>query len=235
MEIIAGLIFGLTGSLHCAGMCGPIVISLPAVVNNKWKFLISRLLYNSGRIITYSLLGLIFGFAGSRIKLSGLQQMLSITTGIIILTGVIFSSGRFLYKIKTPWISQIFLKLKIKFGEFYRNKSTAAFLMTGILNGLLPCGFVYLALSGAVLTGDTYGGMLFMMMFGIGTVPVMMLLSLFGRRLNLNFGLIRKRILPAFTIALAVLFILRGMNLGIPYISPKLDNGKTSGEQIKCN
>lgn len=235
MEIIAGLIFGLTGSLHCAGMCGPIVISLPAAVNNKWKFVISRLLYNSGRIITYSLLGLIFGFAGSRIKLSGLQQMLSIITGIVILTGVIFSSGKFLYKIKISWLTELFIKFKYKFGEFYRNKSAASFLMTGILNGLLPCGFVYLALSGAMMTGDTFGGMLFMMMFGIGTVPVMMIISLLGRRLNLNLGIIRKRIIPAFTIALAVLFILRGMNLGIPYISPKLDSNKTSGEQIKCN
>lgn len=235
MELLSGLLLGLAGSFHCVGMCGPIVLSLPAGKPRSISFVTSRLFYNSGRIITYSLLGALFGLLGNRIFLFGFQQGLSVMTGIVILVMVIFAiNGRDIFS-KIPWLNVLFVKFKIAFSKIYKVKSRSAMLMTGILNGFLPCGFVYIGLSGAMLTGAVIDGALYMFLFGLGTVPLMLGLSFFGNFINIK---VRKRItklIPAFTVILALLFIARGLNLGIPYISPKFENTKAVQEELLCH
>ncbi|MFZ1322433.1 MAG: sulfite exporter TauE/SafE family protein [Ignavibacteria bacterium] len=236
MELFSGFIIGLLGSFHCIGMCGPIVLSLPGGLFSKWSFIINRLLYNSGRIITYMLLGAVFGLLGNRLNLFGLQQMISIIIGILILTGVL--AGLYMKKFNSLSILQIKivtgLKKVLKINFDRRSKST--FLFTGIINGILPCGFVYIGLSGALVTGELTSGGIYMMMFGLGTIPLMLGLSLFGNFISLKFRNRLKKLIPVFAVILAVLFILRGLDLGIPFVSPtQIKDSEINNSQLQCN
>ena len=235
MELLSGFILGIAGSFHCVGMCGPIVLSLPSGNPRSTSFVIGRVLYNSGRIITYTFLGTLFGLLGNRIFLFGFQQGLSVFTGIVILVTVFFTiKGKNIFT-GIPFINSAFVKFKIAFSKIYKVKSKSAMLMTGILNGFLPCGFVYIGLSGAMLTGVAFDGALYMLLFGLGTVPLMLGLSFFSNFINIK---LRKRItklIPAFTVILALLFIARGLNLGIPYISPKYENTKADQGDLQCH
>ena len=235
MELLSGFILGIAGSFHCVGMCGPIVLSLPSGNPRSTSFVIGRVLYNSGRILTYTFLGTLFGLLGNRIFLFGFQQGLSVFTGIVILVTVFFTmKGKNIFT-GIPFINSAFVKFKIAFSKIYKVKCKSAMLMTGILNGFLPCGFVYIGLSGAMLTGAAFDGALYMLLFGLGTVPLMLGLSFFSNFINIK---LRKRItklIPAFTVILALLFIARGLNLGIPYISPKYENTKADQGDLQCH
>lgn len=220
MELLTGFLVGLLGSFHCIGMCGPIAIALPKT-NNPF---ISRLIYNFGRIITYSMLGLLFGLLGSRLEMFGLQQIISISLGILIIITVLTPLS---YRIKLSNRLGIYKPvgiLKMYFGRMLKSHTMASMLVIGMLNGLLPCGFVYIGLTGAIAVGNTLNGMLFMTMFGLGTLPVMLGTSLIGSAVNIGIRRKLTKLLPAFSVVLAIILILRGLNLGIPYISPKLEH-----------
>ncbi len=228
MEILTGFIIGLFGSLHCVGMCGPIALALPGFSDSKFQMILSRVLYNLGRVITYSFLGAIFGLFGNRLILIGLQSQISIIVGIIILAAVL-TPRKWRNKITSFGIIKEFNNLiKGSFAKLFRSKSQISFLYMGLLNGLLPCGFVYVGIAGAVATADVLTGTLFMMMFGLGTFPIMFITSMAGNLINLNLRRKITKLIPALTVVLALLFIVRGMGLGIPYLSPKL-----SGEVVK--
>lgn len=208
------------GSFHCIGMCGPIAIALPKTKN----LVLSRLLYNFGRVITYSLLGLLFGLLGARLEMFGLQQIISISLGVLIIVSVLTPA---VYRIKITNSLGLYKPigmLKMYFSKMFKSHTNTSMLTIGILNGLLPCGFVYIGITGAIAAGDTLNGMLFMTMFGLGTLPVMLGTSLIGSAININLRQKLTRLLPALSVVLAVIFILRGLNLGIPYISPKLEH-----------
>ncbi len=230
MELLSGFLVGLLGSFHCIGMCGPIAVALPKSNN----LILSRLLYNVGRVITYSMLGLLFGLLGSRLEMFGLQRIISISLGIIILLSVITPAA---YRIKLSSMLGLYKLvgvLKVYFGKMFKIHSKASMLVIGILNGLLPCGFVYIGITGAIALGDPVNGMLFMMMFGIGTMPMMFGVFIIGNVINMNFRQKLTRLLPVFSLILAAVFILRGLNLGIPYLSPKLEH-KPATEQVICH
>lgn len=222
--ILSGFLIGLVGSLHCIGMCGPIALVLPIKTRSKFEFYFSRSLYNIGRTITYSLFGLVFGLIGSQISLIGLQQWLTIAVGIFILLYILIPS-----KIKLaianlkPFISFTNL-IKEAFNKFFNKATPASFLFIGILNGFLPCGFVYVGIGGALLTNSPLEGAAYMFLFGMGTFPVMFLVTIIGKSVNIKLRHKVSRAIPYLAACLAVLFILRGMNLGIKYISPKLVN-----------
>lgn len=221
MEIWTGFIVGLAGSLHCIGMCGPIAFALPVANQSNFKIMLGRVLYNLGRVVTYSLLGALFGLFGSRLVLFGLQQQLSIGFGVIILLYVFTPR-----KIKTKVADTFFYKhatqlLKSQFAKLLSANSNSSMFAIGLLNGLLPCGFVYVGIAGAVSTGDFLSGIIYMALFGFGTFPAMFAASVFGKFINLNLKRKINRFVPVLAAVLAILFILRGMNLGIPFVSPK--------------
>ncbi|MBE2228852.1 MAG: sulfite exporter TauE/SafE family protein [Ignavibacteria bacterium] len=220
MELLTGFLVGLLGSFHCIGMCGPIAIALPKT-NNP---VTSRLIYNFGRIITYSMLGLLFGLLGSRLEMFGLQRIISISLGILIILTVITPVS---YRIRVSNSLGLYKPigiLKMYFGRMLKTHTISSMLVIGLLNGLLPCGFVYIGITGAIAVGSTLNGMLFMAMFGLGTLPVMLGTSLIGSAISINLRQKLTRLLPALSIVLAIIFILRGLNLGIPYLSPKLEH-----------
>jgi sulfite exporter TauE/SafE len=235
VDALTGVLLGLAGSLHCAAMCGPIALALPAESGSRGRFLAGRLLYNGGRIITYVILGGILGSIGGLFALAGLQQTLSITIGVLMIA-VLFLPGliRRLSAIWSP-VSALHSLLHRKFGQLLRHRSHPALLGFGMLNGLLPCGLLYAALAAAAALGGPLRGMVFLSAFGAGTLPVMLSIGLAGTSIRLE---VRKRIaalLPVFTFALGLLLILRGLNLGIPYISPHVSLSGEAAVESCCH
>lgn len=223
MEVWTGFIVGLLGSLHCVGMCGPIALALPIFSESRINIILGRLLYNFGRTITYSIMGALFGLFGSRIVLFGLQQDLSIIIGVLILVYVLIPR-KLKNKIAETNLSRRLVSfLKSNFSTLISKRTNRSLFTIGLLNGLLPCGFVYVGIAGAVSTQGWVNGALYMALFGLGTIPIMFATSMLGR--VLTFDLKRKinKLVPAFAVILALLFIMRGLNLGIPYLSPKFE------------
>ncbi|MCF8715395.1 sulfite exporter TauE/SafE family protein [Joostella atrarenae] len=218
--LLSAFILGLLGSFHCIGMCGPIAFLLPLDHKNQTKKVFQIFIYHFGRILTYSLIGFIFGWLGKGLFVSGLQQRLSIIIGIlIILTALIplrKTKSNFISKTVMLWVS----KAQSALGKQLKKKKTSALFSIGFLNGFLPCGMVYMALFAAIAIGNPYQSSLYMVFFGIGTIPLMTTAVYLGNFLSVS---ARKKItkaIPVFVIIIGALFIMRGMGLGIPYVSP---------------
>ena len=220
MDLFTALSIGLIGSLHCAGMCGPIAIAIPLAKENWMKKITGSLLYNLGRIFTYGLLGALFGMLGRGIKLAGMQQWASIAIGIIMIISVLFP---FIFR-KKDIIDSLFSgysgSMIKSFRKQFNKELLTAFFFIGLFNGMLPCGLVYVAVAGAINTNDVVMGIVFMMFFGLGTVPMMFGISMAGNMISIKLKKRVSKVVPAFIVILGIIFILRGMNLGIPYVSP---------------
>lgn len=220
MDLITPLTIGLIGSFHCIGMCGPIVVALPLKKRNLGSKITGAILYNSGRVVTYSALGVLFGLLGRGIHLAGFQQWTSIVLGIAMIISVIFP---FFFREKITigsLFSGLAARLIIRLRKLFTDRSYFSLLMIGLLNGLLPCGLVYVAIAGAINSGNVGSGALFMMLFGIGTIPLLLVATLASDAIGQRIRSKMQKVVPYFVFTLGVLFILRGMSLGIPYISP---------------
>lgn len=231
---LAAITLGLMGSFHCIGMCGPIALSIPVHKLSGKNKTIGILIYNSGRIFTYTLLGILFGLLGEGFALFGYQQSLSITLGLLIIVTVIFGKK---YK-PTNRLSQLIFsytnKLKLVFKSLFNKENRSSLFFIGFLNGLLPCGLIYIAIAGAIATCNYIDGMFFMFLFGLGTLPAMISISLISNKISIsNRNKIRK-VIPVFVASMGILLILRGLNLGIPYLSPSADSSGTI-EHTCCN
>ncbi|MCM4170666.1 sulfite exporter TauE/SafE family protein [Arenibacter sp. TNZ] len=219
--LLSALIMGLMGSFHCVGMCGPIAFMLPVDHNKPAKKLLQVFLYHMGRLTSYSILGLVFGFLGKGLYVFGMQQRLSIMIGIIMIVVILIPSKTFSkYNFSRP-IYSLLTKVKNRLGKELQKKSPDTFLTIGLLNGLLPCGLVYMALFGSIATASPWLGALFMVLFGLGTIPLMTSAVYFGSMLKGTAKKSVQRLIPVFVIIIGLLFILRGLGLGIPYISPE--------------
>lgn len=221
MEIFTGFIIGLLGSLHCIGMCGPIALALPIGNFKNFKFYFGRIVYNLGRVITYSAFGFVFGIIGKNLAIVGLQRWVSIASGILIMLMVLIPRSEKVFNVSV--FKTLTGKIKNVFSDNFTKGSYGSMLFIGIVNGLLPCGFVYVGVAGAIAVGDIGYGVLYMALFGLGTIPVMFATSVAGNFISLNLRQRLSKVLPVFAILLAIVFILRGMNLGIPFISPKTE------------
>ena len=230
--VLSGIALGLISSFHCVGMCGAIAFSLPIHYLPSHKKLIGILLYNFGRVVTYSLLGLIFGFIGRQVYLSGFQQWFSISIGVLILL-ILLQSILQKKILHLRFFDKANMQLQQFIGKYIQRKQLYGMFLIGAANGLLPCGMVYFAIAGALAAGSIASGVAFMASYGLGTMPLMIMLSYFGFMINLSVRNTMKKMVPYFVATMAVLLILRGMNLGIPYISPYFEN--TSGKVISCH
>lgn len=229
MEVWTGFVVGLLGSLHCVGMCGPIVAALPQGDGGRMAFLAGRLLYNSGRVITYALIGLLFGAIGKSILMAGYQQALSIVIGLLIILAVVVPARYSQSLIANLGLGKIYALISRFWGRLFRSSNKSSLFAIGILNGFLPCGFVYVALAGAVATGGALKGSAYMALFGVGTIPILVAFSLIGNVIGQKFRHAFSRAVPILAIALALVFILRGLSLGIPFLSPKMTHDLATG------
>lgn len=211
---------GLVSSLHCVGMCGPFVLMLPFSRSNPSRKVLQLLSYHAGRIASYAVLGLLFGLAGKGLYLAGLQQRLSLLLGLVMLGLVLLPFGwRALERSMLPAFGML-SGIRTKAVARLQKGSLPLFLVFGMLNGLLPCAMVYAALFGATAMADPVSGMLFMVAFGLGIVPLLSAVGYLDRFLQPS---IRKRLryaMPVATAVVAVLLILRGLGLGIAHLSP---------------
>lgn len=232
--LLSALILGFMGSLHCVGMCGPIAFMLPVDHNNNLKKLGQISLYHIGRLMAYGIIGLVFGLLGKGLYVFGMQQRLSIAIGILMILLVSIPS-RVLnkFQLSRP-IYKVISKIKSRLGQEFKKKSADTFLTIGFLNGFLPCGLVYMALFGAIAMGNVPQGSLYMVLFGLGTIPLMTSAVYFSAFLKGNIKQRIRRLIPVFVIIMGTLFILRGLGLGIPYVSPKPITEVVSAE-IECH
>ena len=222
-EIISiAFVMGLAGSLHCIGMCGPIAMALPLGNKSNRERLLGGTLYNLGRVLTYTWLGLVLGLAGGFLITPKVQSSLSFLFGAAILLSLVVP------KHLTKSISQIsptqnlFLRLRNGLGKLLSLQTHSSYLGIGMLNGLLPCGMIYLALASSFLSGSVLNGALFMASFGAGTFPVMLAVVYFRSLIKQEVRLSLRKAVPFFLACMAALLMLRGLNLGIPYLSPAL-------------
>jgi sulfite exporter TauE/SafE len=169
--MISAFIIGLAGSLHCVGMCGPLMISLNS--NGSRKSFAS---YHTGRLLVYSGLGLAFGIVGQGLALLEVQRVLAIIMGVFIIILYAVPSTRIWIE-KQYYESIVFASIRKKMNSYF--SSGSKWFVAGVLNGLIPCGLIYLALAGSLLLAKPLLGMGFMFLFGLGTLPALILISFF--------------------------------------------------------
>jgi sulfite exporter TauE/SafE len=205
----SAFVVGFLGSFHCIGMCGPIAMALPVGTSGVVK---GRMYYNAGRILTYAVLGWTAGLLGHLFISAGFQRGLSITAGIVLLSMVLiqrlihgFSPESLLYR----WTAH----LKSLFRKMFGRRGALSLFLIGLVNGLLPCGFVFIALAAAATSVSAMDGLLYMILFGLGTAPAMFALSLavpiFPARIR---GIISSWT-PYVSFAIALLLLYRGITL----------------------
>lgn len=228
MEFIgAALILGLAGSLHCIGMCGPLVMAVhSARSNGNWWY--KKVLYHLGRISVYASLGAIAGSIGQTFVAFGLQRWIAITAGLLMMLFLAWPAGMKRFKSKPlnaiGW-------LKGKFSALLKNQNAMSHFSLGVLNGLLPCGLVYVALAGSIALSDVWKSALFMALFGLGTTPALFAAGSILKWLSQKLRVRSYRAVQISLIAVSMLLILRGANLGIPYLSPAFSEGS---KKLEC-
>ncbi len=233
MDLLAALTLGLLGSMHCIGMCGPLVLAVPSNAVSRWTFIGERVLYNAGKAVTYGVLGAVLGFAGKSVIMD-LQQNISIVLGVTLLITIAIPLGLKSKIEKFSPLKYLYGFVKETFSALMKKRGRTALFLMGMVNGLLPCGLVYTALIGATVVADIRQSALFMIIFGIGTAPALVAVSLTGKLISVRFRSIITRIIPGISIVIAIILILRGMNLGIPLLSPKVVQTTTQEKTMDC-
>ncbi len=218
--VYTAILFGLISSLHCIGMCGPIAMMLPVSRTNSTQKALQIILYHAGRLTSYATLGFLFGLLGKGLHLAGLQQHISIAVGVLMIIMALVPEKVFArYNFSRP-IYKLIAKVKSGLGQQFKRKTPDALFTIGLFNGLLPCGLVYAALFGAVAMQNVGLSMLYMLLFGLGTVPLMSAVVYVTNFLSFPFRSKLQKAVPIVTAAIGILFVLRGMGLDIAYLSP---------------
>lgn len=219
--VLYGLIIGLTSNLHCIGMCGPIAMAIPVNRKNNLTILSGVLQYNLGRILTYAILGVIVGSIGVTANTLGFLQWLSIITGafLIVYAWRKIIGNRFTAQLPSFGLNSFVSK---RIGKVLGSQTPLKFVLLGSLNGLLPCGMVYVGLMNALLAGSPQQSALAMAAFGVGTLPAMIAVGFAANKVSLSMRSKMNKAVPYLLTLVGVLIIFRGLNLDIPYISPKM-------------
>lgn len=218
--LYSAFIFGLISSFHCIGMCGPIAMMLPVDRNNEAKKVTQIITYHIGKLTAYGILGLVFGLLGKSFYLAGMQQQLSIIVGILMIVVALVPEKVFAkYNFSKP-VYKIISKVKSSLGQQFKNKSYKSLFTIGLLNGFLPCGMVYVAIFGAIAMQSVSLGVLYMLLFGIGTIPMLTAVIYISNVLSFSFRGTLQKIIPVVAVVIGMLFIIRGLGLDIPYLSP---------------
>ncbi|WP_229254108.1 sulfite exporter TauE/SafE family protein [Dyadobacter sp. NIV53] len=215
---------GLMSSFHCISMCGPIALTLPVRKGNFWQKFAGLSVYNGGRAISYAMLGAVIGCVSSSLVWIGYLRYLSVFAGMLMLVYVFWPSKLDLYFHPPKFWQEVINHVKKGMSEMLKSRKIHGWFMLGMLNGLLPCGMVYLALMSSVATGSISGAGTFMLLFGIGTLPMMMAVGFFK---NWFTPVLRTQIRKLTPVILAVAGIwLVGRGIFIQY--PSVNSGSSA-------
>jgi uncharacterized protein len=223
------ILMGLAGSLHCVGMCGPIMLFLPFHHFTGLRKAAAIALYHFARISVYAMMALVI-YSFRSVFNPVVQQYISIVLGSLFLFAGVISFLPFTKKlqVKLPWTKFVTKQL----GEFMGNPGLPSIFISGMLNGLLPCGLVYMMLSATLALHTATHAVLFAYIFGVGTVPALVSIILFRSRINVGKIEFVKKYTPVVVFLFGIIFLLRGLNLDIPYLSPKVQ--VINGEVRSC-
>lgn len=219
--LFAAIALGFASGFHCIGMCGPIALSLGLTKKQATNYYLQNLTYQFGRITTYAFLGAVLGIVGQSFAMAGFQQYLTVSVGVILIIMALFSFGGKDFASKIPFFSSFLFKIKKNLGSLLQKADYRSRFTTGILNGFLPCGMVYMALTASLASGGIWQSAAFMATFGLGTLPFMFAVVLAGNLMTAAFRIKILKFIPVMMFILGGLFIVRGLEIGIPYISPK--------------
>ena len=226
MLLSTAILVGLFGSFHCLGMCAPITWAMPADPSRRSTWWLSKVSYNLGRIITYAAMGAIMGLAGELLSFGQWQQWLSIFAGMVLIVGVLLLRGKISEVPMIKPLGKLVVWIKTRMTGLIMSKGWKGHLSLGLVNGMLPCGLVYTALVGAISMGSVVGSASYMALFGLGTIPMMVAAAVLGKMAGQKMKWRISRWAPRFIVFLGFLFILRGLNLGIPYVSPQITDNE---------
>ncbi len=230
--LLAALAMGAAGSAHCVGMCGPIALAVPSpgpTRRDRWR---GTLLLNGGRLVTYALLGSAVGALGMGLRLVGMQRAVTLVGGSLLLLSVLMPG------LLSRWspngrLAMGIARMRSVLARNLQRTAPEAIFFTGMLNGLLPCGLLYAALLGAAAQPSAWHSTAFMVFFGLGTWPALGALRMGRHLLTDGPRLWLRRLSPVLISMVAVLMILRGLELGIPYVSPGPVHRATAG--MECH
>ena len=217
--VFSALLLGLVSSLHCLGMCGPLVLGIiPPNLNSIQKTGVLAQ-YHGGRLLTYGILGVVAGLVGQQLFMPEVQQYISIGLGVIVLLWVANKYLHFIPNNGTGVFPKVFSKMM---NAFMKLPNYLRYPFFGLLNVLLPCGMVYIAMAGAFAQHSMFNSFLFMVFFGVGTLPLLATVSYMGVLLKVKMVKKLNVLRPVFLLIFAGILVIRGLNLGIPYLSPKV-------------
>lgn len=228
---IAGFVLGILGSVHCVGMCGPLIIAIPfQAIESKAKKAIAYLLYGGGKTLAYMMLGLLVGMIGSKAQQLHAQRYVSIVAGVLLLLSVLLPM---IFKNKSwspKFISTFTAWVNKNIAKQFQNQRLYSFGIIGFFNGLLPCGLVYVAIASSASAISLAGSISFMLFFGIATMLSLSVFSIAFQGLSMNVRNQLRKVFPYIIIITALLLIMRGLQLGIPYLSPIFDGSGGPGK-----
>ncbi|MBL9139350.1 MAG: sulfite exporter TauE/SafE family protein [Verrucomicrobiales bacterium] len=222
MHLWTAWLLGLLGGLHCAGMCGPLMLALPRSGTSNAGFVVGRLAYQGGRISTYAVIGIVAGLAGRGLAIAGWQRGVSLVLGVVMLSALVVSPRAMT---GLAWPVKVVGRLKMAMAGLLRRRGLLSLSLLGALNGLLPCGLVYAAGAGAATMESVWDGATYMIVFGLGTLPMMLGISFCGQLVPASVRLRLRHLVPVSVAIVGGLLVLRGLSLGIPYLSPDLATG----------
>lgn len=233
--MLAAFLTGLLGSLHCLGMCGPLALALPVPqgAQRKGQGVAGKLLYNTGRLVSYALLGGLVSLVGVTASMFDFQRYASIVMGS---TLVLLAFRGFFFHAQSHRISgPISKRVSRLMGRFWGSPKPQNLFGIGLLNGVLPCGLVYIGLFQAALAPSALEGVALMALFGLGTWPMMLGISISGPWIRRNMMGKVKHVLPMVMLITGIMLSVRGMALGIPYLSPKIEQQYDGKVDVQCH
>jgi sulfite exporter TauE/SafE len=207
---------GLISSLHCIGMCGPIALALPVHKGSRLQQFSGLLIYNSGRVLSYSVLGLLVGGIGTSLAWLGYLRYLSVFAGLLMLVYV-FWPARLDKHFRPPvfWARSVGF-LKKRMSVLLQSRTAGGWLALGIFNGLIPCGMVYMALMSSIATGNVTSGAIYMMIFGLGTFPAMVSIGIAKQKFTPVFRSHIRRFAPVMLAVAGIWLVVRGLLVDLP-------------------
>ena len=231
--ILTAFLLGLLGSTHCVGMCGPLALALPSFsLQDQLQMFLSSLIYNLGRVFSYAFLGLLFGLIGSSLAINGFQQVIATILAILLLALALFSINFEERVLRFKIFNQFYQVIQNQIRQQFRKSGLGPYFLIGFFNGFLPCGMVYVAIAGSVVVGNVLEGILFMIFFGLGTLPLMLLVAFSRKLIPRNIKRALRRFSPVVMIGFAIMILLRVIMIELPF---ELDFWEMIQQPVMCH